>query len=276
MTQKPVVTVSNYPLQYMVARIGFPVLEVRFPASGSDDPAYWRPTAEEVAMLQNADLIVLNGASYEHWLKGVSLPLSRVVETAASFQERWITVAGAVTHSHGPEGKHEHGEIAFTTWLDLSLAVEQARAIGNALSARWPEQASLFQDNAAKLERELRDLDSTLLAIGRRAGPLPVIFSHPVYQYLERRYGIKGESVHWEPGEVPAEERWTEMGALKKRTQATVVVWESEPLLEVRERLRTMGLGSVVVNPCGTVPVAGDFLSIMRDNANALDSVLAR
>jgi len=270
--EKPTIAVSNYPLQYMAERIGSPLVEIVFPAGLSGDPAYWKPSAEEVAALQKADLILLNGASYEQWLKGVSLPSSRVVETAAGFEDEWIALPGTVSHSHGPEGKHEHGEIAFTTWLDLSLALKQAGAVRDALTAHWPEHASLFRDNAAKLERDFTVLDRELFQIGQRAGKLSVVFSHPVYQYLERRYGLKGESLHWEPDAAPGEEMWNEMASVKKRTRARVVIWEGEPPPEVRARLTTMGLSSVVFDPCGNTPSTGDFLSIMRGNVASLDS----
>ena len=275
-TQVRTVAVSNYPLHYMVGRIGFPLVDVRFPASGSDDPAYWRPDAEDVAALQSADLIILNGASYEQWLNGVSLPPSRVVETARGFEDRWIGLAGAVTHSHGPEGEHEHGEIAFTTWLDLSLAVEQARAVRDALVSRWPEHATLFDDNRTKLEQDLGALDRELLAIGTRVSGTPVIFSHPVYQYFERRYGIRGESAHWEPDSVPTEAMWSEIASIVARTRADLMIWEGEPLPEVRARLRALGVRSTVVDPCGNIPSAGDFLTVMAGNVAALDSAFAQ
>ena len=45
---------------------------------------------------------------------------------SAGFADRYIE-GETYTHSHGPGGDHEHGELAFTTWLDPTLAVEQAR-----------------------------------------------------------------------------------------------------------------------------------------------------
>ena len=54
----------------------------------------------------------------------------------------------------------------------------------------------------------------------------PLIFSHPVFQYLDQRYGLGGKSVHWEPDVEPAED---ELNALAGLTGG-VMLWEAEPL----------------------------------------------
>ncbi|UCC29413.1 MAG: zinc ABC transporter substrate-binding protein, partial [Phycisphaerales bacterium] len=136
---RPVVYASNYPLQYFAERISAPLVDVRLPVPAGEDPAFWKPASKDVLVLQQADLVVLNGASYESWLDSVSLSSSRLVVTSEGFKEQFIAQEGATTHSHGLDGKHEHSATAFTTWLDLTLAVEQARAIKDAFLRRWPE-----------------------------------------------------------------------------------------------------------------------------------------
>jgi len=67
----PTVYVSNYPLKYFAERIGAGHAQVRFPATASGDPAYWKPTPDDVLAMHKADLILLSGASYEKWLANV-------------------------------------------------------------------------------------------------------------------------------------------------------------------------------------------------------------
>ncbi len=83
-------------------------------------------------------MIILNGASYEQWLKNVSVPPSKLVNTTAGLSDRLIPLAKSTMHSHELEREHEHSGTAFSTWLDMSLAVEQVGAITVALSAPWP------------------------------------------------------------------------------------------------------------------------------------------
>ena len=127
------VYVVNYPLKYFAERIGGEHVNVTFPAPADGDPAFWIPDVATITAYQNADLILLNGAGYAKWVKKVSLPRSRLVDTSRRFSEQLITSTDAVTHSHGPKGEHAHEALAFTTWLDFALAARQAEAIAVAL-----------------------------------------------------------------------------------------------------------------------------------------------
>ncbi len=266
---RPVVYVSNYPLQYFVKRLA-PWTDVRFPAAEAADPASWKPSPEDVSAMQQADLIVLNGASYESWLKNVTLPPSKLLNTAAGFKNRLIPLADKTTHSHGLEGEHEHSGTAFITWLDINLAVEQAQTIATALTARWPEHSSQVKTVFTALKSDLQLLDEQMQNTVRAAQDRPVIFSHPVYQYLQKRYGINGKSVHWEPDVMPDEAMWQELNQLIRDHPAKWVIWEGVPLPRIVARLESLGIQSVVFDPCAGTPSQEDFLSTMKMNLVAL------
>ena len=260
---KPAACAVNYPLAYFAERIAGDSVEVRrpFPADGE------RPDDAAIETGQQADLILLNGAGYAKWLEQTSLPPSKCVHTSASFEKRYIAVADAVTHGHGPKGTHAHGGWAFTTWLDPTLAVEHAEAIREALVGLLPEQAAALNGRFEDLERDLLELDRQLQTAASRK---PLLGSHPVYQYLARRYGLDLRSVHWEPREMPDAKAWQELEALLWKHPARCMLWEAEPRAETAARLKALGVRSVVFDPCGTVPAKGDFLSVMKSNAAAL------
>ena len=180
----------NYPLQYFAERIGGEHVAVSFPAPVDGDPAYWNPDPDFVAAYQQADLILLNGAGYAKWVTTVTLPTSKLVDTSEGFQERYIIIEGAVVHSHGPDGEHSHGETAFTSWLDPTLAIEHAAAIRDALVAARPEHESAFHEGFAALEQDLAALDERIETAVTGGTDVLVVGSHPVYQYLARRYGL--------------------------------------------------------------------------------------
>jgi zinc transport system substrate-binding protein len=245
------------------------------PVPKDADPAYWKPTPEDIRELQQADLVILNGASYESWISNVSLPTSRLVNTSVGFRDRFITLDEVVTHSHGSDGEHEHSATAFTTWLDLTLAVEQARSIADAFSKRWPEHKGQFEAQLNKLLQDLDALDGEIKEIMSGAPRVPVVFSHPVYQYFERRYGTDGRSVHWEPHEMPTDEVWEEFNALLIDHAAKWMIWEGEPSPEIVTKLNGMGVRSVVFDPCAGTPEDGDFVSVMTRNVEALKTVFS-
>jgi len=258
---RPVVFVSNYPLRYFTDRIAGDRAEIRFPVPAGEDPAFWTPGDDAILAMLAADLILLNGATYEKWRMQVSLPESRCVDTADAFRDRFLVVPGGVTHSHGPSGPHSHAGTAFTTWLDLAQAGEQARAVKDALAALLPDATAELEARHAALARDLAELDEKMKAAAPKQ---PVFASHPVYQYWARRYGVDLRAVLWEPDEVPDEPAWASLAALVKERPAAWMIWEGPPAAESVARLKAMGITSVVFAPCANTPDSGDFLTAMR------------
>ncbi|MHC4930594.1 MAG: metal ABC transporter substrate-binding protein [Planctomycetota bacterium] len=264
---KPVVFTVNYPLQYFARRIAGDLIEVRFPAPAEGDPAFWNPDDATVSAYQASDLILLNGAGYAKWVAAVSLPRAKRVDTSSGIKERFLRIEDAVTHTHGPAGAHEHGDFAFTTWLDPTLAVEHARAIRDAFVGRWPADRVAFETGFTALERDLVALDASLAEIAPKE---PLVASHPVYQYWARRYGANLKSVHFEPDAMPDANGWSELAEILRSHPARCMLWEGEPLPETAARLRGMGVRTVVFDPCGAAPEQGDFLTVMRRNVACL------
>ena len=125
---KPVVFAVNYPLAYFAERIGGESIEVKFLAPADEDPAFWNPGDDAVAAAQKATVILRNGADYAKWVQTVSLPTGNQVNTSSAFAEKLIKAEQGLVHSHGKSGDHDHGGMAFTTWIDLDQAVQQAAA----------------------------------------------------------------------------------------------------------------------------------------------------
>jgi zinc transport system substrate-binding protein len=188
------------------------------------------------------------------------------VNTSKKFKDRYIRTEGAVTHSHGPEGEHAHEDVAFTTWIDFDLAAKHAQAITKALVRNKPELKKTFQQNYTALESDLSALDRLIKEIVTKNQIQPLAVSHPVYDYFAKRYGLNIKSVHWEPDEIPNNEQWMELLAILKSHPAEWMIWEGNPDRATVERLKSLGLSSLVFDPCGNVPDQGDFMTVMRNN----------
>jgi zinc transport system substrate-binding protein len=271
--QRPVVYTVNYPLQYFAKRIAGEHADVIFPAPPGLDPAFWSPDVDVIGQFQKADLILLNGAGYAKWVSRASLPRRKLVNTSAGFRDRLITTDGGVTHSHGREGSHSHTGTAFTTWLDFSQAIEQARAVRDALTSVVPQHQDTFDANFMALERELLRIDARLQNIVARDPGKPLFASHPVYQYLARRYALNLKSMMWEPQSVAQQSEWQNIRDLSKQHRAKWMLWESEPSHENQARLHKLGIQSVVFDHCSNRPFAGDFLSVMLSNVNNMERI---
>ena len=256
---------SNYPLSYFAQRISGNSEIVNFPEIDGD-PAFWEPEASDIITMQQSDIILLNGATYEKWQTAISLPKRKIVDTSKLFHEQLIIMEEAVDHAHGPTGDHSHSGTAFTTWIDLNQAAFQAKAIKDVLAKKNVSSEKVLNKNFDSLINDLRDLDTKINEIAQGHSDIPLVASHPVYQYFARRYGLNIKSVMWEPDVMPDEKMWTDLVEMLKFHPAKWMIWEGEPLPESVAKLKEMGIESIVFDPCGNRPDEGDFLSVMKNN----------
>jgi zinc transport system substrate-binding protein len=273
-SQNALVVVSNYPLYFFASRIADGVdsaPEIVFPDI-EGDPASWIPNAEQIQIMQSADAVILNGAGAESWLDLITIDRRRLVDTSASISDRLITLDDSVQHQHGPEGEHSHQGTAFTTWLDPQLAIAQAQSVTSTLIELAPSGETGFRNNMAKLEQELTQLDLQLAEVFAQLQDRPVLFSHPVYQYLQHHYNINGQSLHWEPDQEPSTSAWIAMQRLNSTHKAKIMIWEVEPLISTAQRLSDAGVISVHFYTAANKPDQGDYLSVMRANAARIAS----
>ncbi len=264
------VHVANQPMAYFVERIGSTEVDVVFSAPADEDPAFWQPTDAQIEAMQQADLIVMNGATYSKWAEKVTLPESKVVDTAAAFKAQFIVVKDEMTHSHGKAGEHSHAGTAFTTWIDFNQAIQQADVIREALQRARPEQIELFALNFDQLKTDLLSLDKEMQAVGQKFVNRPLVASHPVYQYFARRYQLNLRPVLWEPETVPDDAQMETLKKILAEHPAKWMIWEGEPAAESVSKLKAIGLESVVFDPCGNVPEKGSWLDVMKANIAGL------
>lgn len=270
------VMTTFHPTTYFAERIGGDAVKVTCPLPEDADPAFWQPSREQIAEYQKADLVLVNGASFEKWLDKTSLPESRVIDTTKSFKDSYIEIQNAVTHSHGKEGAHTHAGVDGHTWLDPINAKAQATAIAHAFQKKRPESAARFEANLAALEKDLDALDAQWKEVGKRFAPRCVVASHPAYNYLARRYGFEVFSLDFDPEEMPSTEQIAGLKAALAIRSATYILWEAAPKPEIERAVaEATGLKSLVVEPAENpgaerLSKGEDFLAIQRANVERL------
>ncbi|MCA0928438.1 metal ABC transporter substrate-binding protein [Ruegeria profundi] len=256
---RPKVVTVNYPLQYFAERLLGDTADVEFPVPEDVDPSFWRPSIADISMIQSADLILLNGASFATWVDRVTLPRSRLVNTSAALKDQFI-VTESITHSHGDGGEHSHEGVASYLWLDPTLAIAQAEAIAEAITARELASADDVAIRLEELRADLEAMDQTAQSAFSDTRDVALIATHPRYQYLARRYGLSITSVEWDAGAAPTPEQLTELSSIAERTGAQVLIWEAEPPATAIEALRGLGMESVIFPTLAHKPSAGTYL----------------
>lgn len=267
----PVVYTTFYPTQYFSSRITGDLARVVCPVPPDADALFWKPDAETIAAMQDADLIVLNGANLEKWLDTVTLPTERMVDTTHSFHEEFIELE-AITHSHGPEGEHTHEGTDSHTWLDPINALAQAKSIHAALVKRLPHHRSSFDSNFSALTKDLHDLDGLFKALGKP--PSTLLASHPAYNYVARRYGWPVINFDLDPETLPDEKALEDVAKVADAEKARYLFWESAPIPAVAQAFEVMGLTNIEFSPVElhdpATSSSKDYLDLMRENLQRL------
>ena len=246
--ERPRVIAVNYPLQFFAERLLGDAAEVVFPAPRDVDPSFWRPSIADISMIQSADLILLNGAGFASWVDRVSLPRSRLVNTSAAIEDRFI-VTESITHSHGEGGEHSHEGLASYLWLDPTLAIAQAEAIAAAIKARGLAPANKVEAELTALRADLEALDEQTRTVLNGLQDVTIVTTHPRYQYFARRYGLSVASLEWEAGAAPNDADMAALRSIVQKTGAQALIWEAQPPASAFEMTAELGLKNVVFAP---------------------------
>jgi zinc transport system substrate-binding protein len=236
------------------------------------DPAYWEPSGNQIAEIQSADLVLLNGADYAKWTLRATLPWSRTVVTCEGLEDELIEIPDAVVHSHGTEGEHSHAGLVSETWLDPDLAIRQARVVCDALCGVIPDRKTEMEARFLDLQRDLKDLAEELDATLKQTS-VRWLSAKPHFHYLFARYGAEIEVLHWEDGETIEASQWESLASLLAGKPA-ISLWPKPPLDATRKGLAEKDVQCVVLNTAANPTEDRDFLSIMRTNLDAIRSAL--
>ncbi|WP_298865703.1 metal ABC transporter substrate-binding protein [uncultured Gimesia sp.] len=272
--QSPVIVVVNYPLEFIVKSLVGPDVKVLNPVPPGSDPETWFPNDEIIQTIQEADLIVTNGANFADWVKKLSLPRSKVLKTSIFLKEDLITVPDYEVHSHGSGGAHSHaGTVAFF-WLDPALLARQADAIGKKLIQLLPREKESITENLKNLKDSLEPLNLKLDQLRSKYPGLHWFSQRPVYQYLTRRADWTVHHLHWKKNTKPNESTWETMKTIQELHKVPFMIWEQKPDKKLLNEFQQRGVSSFVLNPLTAKPARGDYLTEMRLQLNQLEAFL--
>lgn len=263
---QPLVVAVNSPLAYFAKRLGGHAVQVTMPAPEGEDPAFWAPSGDDIAAIQKADLVLLNGAGYAAWVPQASLRRSRLVDTSAKAKDRYLS-GDAEVHSHGGQA-HEHGVYASNTWLDFEIASLQAEAIAKAFKRKLKLDVGQVDAALAQLKDELAELDALGTIAGEGLKGTAVVGSHPVYHYLAAAYGIDMRFIHWEAAETITPGNEAALAALQAERPADLMLFEFPPSTSAEQAAERAGLRYRVLDPM--VNTDADFIDGMRNALMAL------
>lgn len=153
------------------------------------DPHLYKPTRNDIAALQAADVVFYNGLLLEGKMADALVRLARagkpVHAVTELIDEKFILEA--------PGGGHHDPHV----WMDVSAWRSAVDAVARALSAYDAKHAELYRANAARYQAELDKLHAyireVIASIPERQRVL--ITAHDAFHYFGRAYGIEVKAI---------------------------------------------------------------------------------
>ncbi|CAN5135200.1 zinc ABC transporter substrate-binding protein [soil metagenome] len=149
------------------------------------DPHLYRPTASDVSVLENADIIFYNGLELEGRMTDIFVRLAASKPTVA--------VTAGLPEDRLQEPPEFDGKYDPHIWFDVDLWSLTIQNVQRQLAELDPDSAEIYQANADSYIAELQELDSY---VQEQIDTIPepgriLITAHDAFGYFGRRYGVE-------------------------------------------------------------------------------------
>ncbi|HWQ46118.1 MAG TPA: metal ABC transporter substrate-binding protein [Longilinea sp.] len=187
-------TINVVAVETFLADIAQNVAGDRFSVSSliplGSDPHSFEPTPQDVAVMSDADLLLINGRGFEEWLDPItsSLPESvRIIDCSAGLVARTPNAGEASLL----DPDHTQGDPHF--WLDPISVIQYVNNIRDAFIAMDPQAEAEYRTNADAYIQQLRDLDAWIAA---QVAQIPLedrylVTNHESLGYFADQYGFQ-------------------------------------------------------------------------------------
>lgn len=195
------VVVSFGAMEKLTAAIGGDAVSISVMVPDGTEPHDFEPRAGDLVKLKEAKVFVYNGMGMEHWA-------DKALRSAGSDNRVVVKASEKITPIllDDEEEREEHGDYDPHTWLGLSEAKEEARAIRDGLIAASPENRDLFMKNYDTFAEGIDSLQQEYREKLAKAPRKELVTGHAAFGYLARDFSLTQESVEdaFATGEPPA------------------------------------------------------------------------
>ena len=256
---KPLVVASFYPMYEFSRQVAGDRAEVVSLVPPGVEPHDWEPSPQKLVEVQNARLLVYNGAGFEPWvdklLHDVTGKKIIVIETTRGLDLIPAAEAGAAgspPKAAGRDAGHtQNGGGDPHVWLDPVLAQSQVEAIRAGLTQGDPANKATYDDHARAFRARLAALDAAFQAGLHDCEHRDIVVSHAAFAYLARRYRLTQVAVMGlAPESEPSPAELAAIANLARRRKVTYIFFETLVSSRLAETLaREIGAKTLVLNP---------------------------
>ncbi|GIV31910.1 MAG: metal ABC transporter substrate-binding protein [Saprospiraceae bacterium] len=183
--QKPLVVATASIFADMAQQIAGDLVEVQSIVPIGSDPHIYEPTPADVRLVARADLLLVNGLTFEGWLQGL-IKSSGTRAPIVVITEGIEPIQAVYKNSTDPHA-----------WMSAANGLIYIENIYKALVKLDPAHKDVYEANYLAYKQKLEELDRYIM---EQIQTIPeqqriLITSHDAFQYYGRRYGLRLEAV---------------------------------------------------------------------------------
>lgn len=236
------VVASFYPLAFFASQVAGANATVTNITPAGAEPHDYEPSARDIAQIEQAQLLILNGGRLESWGQKVQDELAggRTVTVTAG---DGLTTNSLVENGQTTTDPH--------VWLSPPLAKREVARIADALAGVDPAHAASFAANAQALEARLDTLDQEFQTGLSSCAQHDIVTSHAAFGYLADRYHFTQVTITGvSPDEEPTPQKLIDIANLVKAKGIRYIFFESLVSPKLSETIATeTGAATLVLDP---------------------------
>lgn len=272
---------SFYPMYDFAVKVGGDKIHVTNLVPAGVEPHDWEPSTTDMVNLENADILIYNGAGMEHWIEQVSTSLENKKLVMVEASKGISLLEGGHDEEEEPSEEAEEGGYDPHVWLSIKNARLEMENIKNALVEADKENASYYEANyktyAEKFDVLDKEFTDTLTPLTNKS----IVVAHKAFAYLCADYGLTQVPIEGLAADSePDAKRMAEIIEFAESNNVKTIFFEELVSPKVAETIASeIGAATEVLNPIEGLTeeqVSGgeDYLSIMEQNLNALKKAL--
>lgn len=274
--QRITVVASFYPVYFFAQQIGGEHANVTNVTPAGAEPHDYEPTPQDIARIENSQLLVLNGGEVDIWGDRVRQDTDPSKTT--------VIVAGENLMTQQIEDEEEVGELIADphVWLSPTLASRMVDKILAGFVEADPDNAGYYQANVQELKSRLTDLDAEFQQGLSSCASTDIITSHAAFGYLASAYGLTQIPISGiSPDEEPSAQDLANVAKFAKDNNVKYIFFESLISPKLSETIANeVGAQTLVLNPLegltGEEVTSGkDYFTEMRSNLANLKTALS-
>jgi zinc transport system substrate-binding protein len=182
------VVATFYPLAFFAQQIGGEEVTVKQLIPDNTEVHDWQPSFTDILAVDEADVILYNGASLDQWFEDDILPVINSSNKIIMKTTEGVTLLKTSQEN----GNHElEGLYDPHTWISPFIAKQQAQNIYVALTQKDPNHIDYYNERWQNLKTRLEEMDNNYMNGLSTKRKDEIFVSHAAFGYLAYRYGFK-------------------------------------------------------------------------------------